>query len=139
MKTHPASTFGSKENPMNNRIYFRELFTAIAAYALALFASISLVNSNNDAWWRYIVTLIPMIPAVFVLRAVIRQLSRMDELQRNIQLEALAFAFGATAILTFSYGFLERVGLPELSMFLVWPVMAVLWVIGLSIANRKYQ
>jgi O-antigen/teichoic acid export membrane protein len=124
---------------MNNRTYFRELFIAIAAYVFALFASISLVNSNNDAWWRYIAALIPMIPAVFVLRAVIRQLARMDELQRNIQLEALAFAFGATAILTFSYGFLERVGLPELSMFFVWPVMAILWTIGLAVANRKYQ
>jgi hypothetical protein len=124
---------------MNTRLYFRELFTAIAAYALTLFASISLVNANNTVWWRYIVVLIPMVPAVFVLRAVIRQLARMDELQRNIQLEALAFAFGATAILTFSYGFLERVGLPELSMFFVWPVMAVFWIIGLGIANRKYQ
>jgi hypothetical protein len=124
---------------MSNRIYFREFFTAIAAYILTLFISINLINTNNAAWWRYIIALLPMIPAVFVLRAVIRQLARMDELQRNIQLEALAFAFGATAILTFSYGFLERVGLPELSMFFVWPVMAVLWIIGLAIANRKYQ
>jgi hypothetical protein len=124
---------------MNISTSFRELFTAIAAYILTLFISINLVNANNTAWWRYIIALLPMIPAIFVLRAIIRQLARMDELQRNIQLEALAFAFGGTAILTFSYGFLERVGLPELSMFLVWPTMAVLWMIGLAIANRKYE
>jgi hypothetical protein len=64
---------------------------------------------------------------------------RMDELQMRIQFEALGFAFAGTAILTFSYGFLEGLGYPKLSMFMVWPILAVLWVVGLVLARRRYQ
>ena len=70
---------------------------------------------------------------------ILRELRRMDELQRRIQLEALGFAFAGTALLTFSYGFLEGLGYPRLSMFTVWPVMAALWIVGLLMARRRYQ
>jgi hypothetical protein len=70
---------------------------------------------------------------------VLRELRRMDELQRRIQLEALAFSFAGTAIVSFSYGFLEGLGYPRLSMFTVWPLLAVLWVAGLVLARRRYQ
>ena len=42
-------------------------------------------------------------------------------------------------MLTFSYGFLEGLGYPKLSMFTVWPILAVLWVVGLVLARRRYQ
>lgn len=120
------------------RTYFKELGGAIAAYAAVLIVSIALINGNPGAAWRYPVALLPMIPAALVLLAVMRQIGRLDELQRRIQFEALAFAFGGTALLTFGYGFLENVGLPHISWFMVWPIMAVLWIIGLGIANRRY-
>ena len=65
-------------------------------------------------------------------------MGRLDELQRRIQFEAIAFAFAGTALLTFSYGFVENVGFPHLSWFFVWPIMAILWIIGLGIATRRY-
>jgi hypothetical protein len=42
-------------------------------------------------------------------------------------------------ILTFSYGFLEGLGYPRLSTFLVWPVLAVLWIAGHALARRRYR
>jgi len=54
--------------------------------------------------------------------------------------ESLMFAFGATAIITFSYGFLQRTaGAPELSYFWVWPVMGSAWLLGSVIAQRRYE
>ena len=53
------------------------------------------------------------------------------------RLENLSFA--GTAVLTFSYGFLEGLGYPRLSMFSVWPIMAVLWIVGLLLARRRYE
>ena len=64
---------------------------------------------------------------------------RMDELGRRIQLEALAFGFGAAGMLTFAYGFLENAGLPKLSYVFVFPLMIALWGIGGAIATRRYQ
>src|ERR1700738_1150051 len=96
-----------------NRIYVREFLTAMAAYAVVLILSVTLINARPaSAWWRMPLALTPVIPAIFAMVAYIRALGRMDELQRRIQLEALAIGFGGAGILTFSYGFLENVGLP---------------------------
>jgi hypothetical protein len=80
-----------------------------------------------------------MIAAAWCCWAILRQLRRMDEFQLRVQLEALAFAFAGTALLTFGYGFLEVAGYRLISMFFVWPLMAVLWEIGLLLARRRYQ
>jgi len=65
--------------------------------------------------------------------------SRMDELGQRIQLEALAFGFGAAGMLTFAYGFLENAGFPQLSYIWVFPLMIALWSIGGAIAYYRYR
>ena len=122
-----------------DRKYALEFGGAIVAYALALFVTITLLNAYPDAVWRVPLALVPVVPLIFALLAFVRFLGRMDELQRRVQLEALAFAFGGTALLTFSYGFLQIVGFPQVSWFAVWPIMAALWIVGLYLANRRYS
>lgn len=86
---------------------------------------------------QILLSLAPMLPAVFLCVVIIRMIRRMDEMQRKLQVEALALAFAGTALLTFGYGFLEGVGLPRLSMFAVWPVMAGLWVVGVLVGRFR--
>ena len=74
-----------------------------------------------------------------MIMAFVRHLRAMDELQRRIQLEALAIGFGGTAVLTFGYGFLQGVGFPLLNWTFVFPLMIGLWGIGVAIARRRYQ
>ena len=67
-------------------------------------------------------------------------MKRLDELQRRVQLEALAMAFFGTGILSCAYGFLESAGLPRIEWGpVIWPVMALLWAVGLVVANRRYR
>jgi hypothetical protein len=54
-------------------------------------------------------------------------------------LEGLAFAFAATGLTTFSYGFLQTVGFPNLSWFIVWPVMSLFWGVGHAMAKRRFR
>ncbi len=114
---------------------------AMVAYVLILFAVIPVLN--HDALpraLRAVVALVPMIPLVFVATACVGAVRELDELQRRIQFEALAFAFTLTALLTFSYGFLQvGAGLPPANLFGVWPLMAVLWLLGLFVARRRYS
>ena len=125
---------------MKSRQYTLELSAALAVYAALLVGSIELLQHVALASpWRDAVALSPMVAAVAVPWIVLREMRRMDELQMRIQFEALGFAFAGTAILTFSYGFLEGLGYPKLSMFTVWPTLAVLWVVGLVLARRRYQ
>ena len=80
-----------------------------------------------------------MIPALLVPVVVVRRLRTMDELQRQIQLEALGYAFAGTAVITFGYGFLERVDFPRVSAFSVWPLMGALWFVGIGVARWRYR
>ena len=125
---------------MKNKQYLKELTATLVAYLVTLTGSIELLSRLViDRPWRDLVAMCPMIPAAAVAWVVLRELRRMDELQRRIQLEALGFSFAGTAILTFSYGFLEGLGYPRLSMFSVWPILAVLWIIGGLLAARRYK
>ena len=111
------------------RRFFREFMAAILAYVGLVFLADFVVDANPDSDWRYGVALLPMVPAAFVVAVSLRYFRCMDELQQRVLLEALAFAFSGTALLTFGYGFLERVGLPHLNWGWVWAVMGGLWLI----------
>ena len=125
---------------MKSKQYVKELVTTLVVYGAMLVGSIELLTHVDVARpWRDLIALCPMLPAAAMAWIVLRELRRMDELQRRIQLEALGFSFAGTAILTFSYGFLEGLGYPRLSMFTVWPILAVLWVVGLALAHRRYR
>jgi hypothetical protein len=116
-----------------------EFLTVMGVYAVVLCVSIRFLRFNPDSTFRIAIAIAPMIPAMLLPVVFVRQLRRMDELQRQQQLEALGFAFAGTAVLTFGYGFLQNVGFPAISSFAVWPLMSVLWIVGLWLAHRKYQ
>ena len=120
------------------RAYTRELGLAMAAYVIVVLVSIGLVGALDQPM-KTLVALTPLIPATLALFAYLRFLSRMDELGRRIQLEALAFGFGAAGMLTFAYGFLENAGFPQLSYIWVFPAMIALWGIGGAIASYRYR
>lgn len=103
------------------------------AYLMVLVGTMTVVKANPDGAWRYYLAVLPVIPAGFTLWFFIRALARLDELQKRIQLQAFGFSLGATALLTFGYGFLEGVGLPHLSWAFVMPLMAILWGVGAAV------
>lgn len=125
---------------MNNRRYYFELGAAFGLYVGLLVLS-NLIDHvfHVTGGARIALALTPMIGAAAAGWAVMRGIWRMDELQRRIQLDAIAMAFLATALITFGWGFAEEAGAPRLSAFLVWPVMAVCWMIGLVIARSRYR
>lgn len=124
---------------MNHVRYFKEFFAVLLAYMVALMLSVTLLAHVESQMLRPIFALLPMVPGFAMCWIVLRQLRRVDELQRRIQLEAMGFAFAGTALVTFSYGFLEIAGYERLSMFLIWPLMAILWIAGTIIGNRRYR
>jgi hypothetical protein len=157
--THPASPFIRTEAPApvafasppnqpppaaiySTWVLYRtqiEFGLALLAYLMVLVGSVTVVQANREADWRYYIALLPVAPAGFVIWLFVRALARLDELQRRIQMQAFGFSLGATALLTFGYGFLEGAGMPHLSWTYVLPVMAVLWAVGLAIFRWRYR
>ncbi|VVP66289.1 hypothetical protein PS918_00338 [Pseudomonas fluorescens] len=121
--------------------YYIEMGSALALYMVFLILSLNLLKDPEGlgTGLRIVITLLPVIPAALMCWAIVRQLRTLDEMHLRIQFEALGFAFAASALLTFSYGFLENVGFPHISWTCVWPVMGLMWIIGLALARRRYQ
>jgi hypothetical protein len=116
-----------------------EIALALLAYMMFLVGSITVLRGNPDASWRYVVAVIPVAPIALFLYLITRRIARLDELQRRIQTEALTFALGATALVTFAYGFLEGVGMPHLNWTYILPLIAALWAIGTAIFTFRYR
>ena len=116
-----------------------EFGLAMLAYLMILVGSVTVLQSNPNAPWRYVVAVLPIVPAALVLSIFVRALTHLDEMQKRIQMQAFGFSLGATALLTFGYGFLEGVGLPHLSWTFVLPLMAILWGVGTAIFTLRYR
>lgn len=112
---------------------------AITAYVIAVAVSSLTQVMLSEGIARTLCALLPITPMIVVAITVIRQIRQLDELARAIHLEALALAFVGTALITFSYGFLETAGFPRLSMFFVWPLLAALWGFGAWLGWRRYR
>jgi hypothetical protein len=120
--------------------YGKELAFASIAYAALLVASIiTLQRFELSKASQVIITLLPAIPTAFVIIAIMRMLIDSDELQQRIQLYAVSFSAALTGFITFSYGFLENVGFPKFSTFLIFPMLVAFWGISLGYFSRKYQ
>ncbi len=153
--THPASPFVQTDTsapahvdmpalpPVQSTwVIYRtqiEFGLAMLAYLMVLVGSITVLQANPTASWRYVVAVLPVVPAALALWIFVRALTRLDELQKRIQMMAFGFSLGATALLTFGYGFLEGVGLPHLSWTFVLPLMAILWGVGTAIFTLRYR
>jgi len=125
---------------MNRRRFIIEFTASMIGYVAVLIGSVWVLSGSQiEGGWKTVIALMPMVPGAAVALSVMRQVRLSDELQRRIQLEALSLAFGGTALATFSYGFLENVGYPKLSMFFVWPLMATLWLIGGIVSGRRFR
>lgn len=86
--------------------YLRELFSAMAAYvALIVVFGIFLPRTESPVW-RAVLAILPLIPVLFVIRALVRVIRDQDELERRIDLEAIAIAAMTTGFGFFSLGLL---------------------------------
>ncbi|MGA0615878.1 hypothetical protein [Paracoccus sp. KR1-242] len=112
----------------------------LTAYVVVLIVSQRMLASiGPDSTITTLLAVTPIIPAVFICGVVVQAIRNLDEMQRKLQLEALAVAFAGTALITFGYGFLEGNGLPKLSMFAVWPLMSALWFTGVMVGLLRHR
>jgi hypothetical protein len=119
------------------------LAVATVTYGAALFAL-----KRNPAWSpleRGLVELTPLIPGFLYVRSWLRFIRDMDELQRRIQLEAFLFAALATVLVETVINTLNASGVAlggldhGLGLEGVFLVMFPLWLVGGSVASRRYK
>src|SRR5262249_23586633 len=119
--------------------YVATMLFWIFVYTVLLIVSLKLLQAGATSPWKYLIAVLPVFPALGIPIAVMRFCQAMDELQLRIQLESLAFGFALAAVATFTYGFLQNAGLPDVGWVWVWPVMAACWIFGQLVARRRYR
>jgi hypothetical protein len=119
------------------------LGVACVAWLVAYFAARwFLKRAEMDTWLRVAVALIPVPFFVIFLLGFIRGIGTMDELQRRIQLEALAIAFPLAVLLLMTLGLLQRainLSFEDWSYAHVWVYLPIFYFLGIFIAARRYQ
>jgi len=86
--------------------------------------------------------LLPVAPFGWFLVDMVRGVRALDELQRRIHLEALAFAFLVFMLVMMTLGLLElAIQLPpeDLAYRHVWALMPLLYYFGMWRAQRRYR
>jgi hypothetical protein len=117
----------------------KSLLWAMLAYAVLVMAAVLLVRYHPTATWAVPVSLLPLVPGIFVVRSVIMGLGEMDELQRRIELDALATAFGGVFLLLLTETLLGIADIPALAPGIHILLMSPLWLLGKWLARRRYQ
>lgn len=112
---------------------------AILAFLMVLVGSVTVVAANPDAGWKVWIALLPAVPGGVVVWLTVRQLGRLDEVQKRTQMQALGLSIAATGLVTFGYGFLESAGMPHMSAAFVLPLMAGFWGLGLIFIALRYR
>ncbi len=139
MSAENAMDCGSER--FQDRVNSRKVTRWLALWAVLFLAGTAalrhgLVEAPALCW---LLALLPYIPATLALQAFLRYLREADELQRAIQLQALAFAFGCSFLLIGGYPLLERVGAPTLGADGLVVLLAILYAGGRWGIARRYQ
>jgi hypothetical protein len=121
------------------RRYTVQLVAAMVLYCATLVATTTILKGHHfSPAVRALIAVIPAIPVFGVIAAVVRFMLSVDELQRQIHLEALAIAAGVTAALAITYTFLEGAGLPHSQAWWAFVCVDVVWGLSLPFVKRRY-
>ena len=123
----------------NAKRYLKEFGASMAAYTVMVPVSIRLLKGHEHTPLGYGIAFLPIIPSALAVWAFMRMFRGLDELQRRIQLEAVAFSFLATCLITLTWAFQQNAGLPRFDVSWVAPLLILLWGLGLGIAKRRYE
>jgi hypothetical protein len=104
--------------------YLREFNPAICACVVLIVLFVPLVPGTHSTLGRGLLALLPLAPIVLVIRAIVRVIRDQDELERRIDLEAIAIAAMTTGLGYVSFGLMLSAGVG----WRVEPTAVAIWV-----------
>jgi hypothetical protein len=121
--------------------YVREFFPAMVGYVVLLPVSILLLkHMAMPVPVKVIVVLLPVLPILLVMRAMTRLLRGLDELQQQIQLQAMGLTCAIVGAATFALGLLQGAELvPVFRGQIVWVLPATFAVWGIVVGINSYR
>lgn len=130
--------FSGKESA---RRYRRDMAIAAVLYAATVFgAAYALRYLDLPQWAAIPLSLVPIAPALLMLRAYLVFHNSMDEFQRRVQSEALIIASAVTVFSSFAYGFLEEwADFPHIPLIWVLPAFCAVFGVAAFLVKGRYK
>jgi glycerol uptake facilitator-like aquaporin len=132
---------------INDRVHLMEypqgtltrIFIAAIVFIATFTGSVYLLERNIHPNLNAILPFLPALPGLFLIFAIANAISKLDELQRRIQVEAIAIGFGICFIVVITIGMLTLTGMNQPNWLLVPLTMLVGWLIGKLWTRWKYR
>jgi hypothetical protein len=83
----------------------------VVGYAVVLVPVLAWGHLDGTSPLRFVWALLPVIPALWMVRAVLRHLDRVDDYQRLLLLKGLGVGFAVAMVASVTVGFLGAAGL----------------------------
>jgi hypothetical protein len=129
--------------PALRRRYLREFLPPMVGYMVALVISLTLLKQVEAEWLRAIVALLPLPPIAFAMRAIVRYIRDTDELQRQIELEAVSIATALVSMLYLAGGFLQAAKVVDIAasaaMIWVFPLVCLVYGVAKILVSRRFR
>ena len=129
---------GRSTGPRGSTVALSLLLWLVTYFAIRL-----LLEANTDwpSTMRLALSLVPTPLFAWFLWNFVRSIRGADELERRIQLEALAVAFPLACLLITTLGLVQRavtLNFEDWSYNHIWPMFALFYFVGLMLARRRY-
>lgn len=129
-------------SPALQRRYAREMLIGMGSYTVLLIVSLLLLRGVEAPALRAVIALLPVAPIALVLRAMVRFVRDVDELQQRIELEAICIASGLVSFGYMTGGFLQAARVIDVpasaAMLWVFPLVCGTYGVAKAIVARRY-
>jgi hypothetical protein len=128
--------------PARRRRYLREFVPPMALYVLTICLSVWLLKQVEHPLLRIVIALAPVPPVALAVRAMMRHIRDADELQRRIEVEALAIGTAWVSVGYLAAGLLQQARMIDIpssaAMIWVFPLVSVAYAVAKVAVTRRY-
>ncbi|MGB3910164.1 MAG: hypothetical protein WBL06_06810 [Pseudolysinimonas sp.] len=118
---------------------------ALAVWTLAWLATLALAQFGpellwaGESTWSWVAVVVNLLVGVGVIVAFTRYLSRADELDRKIMLDALAVTLGVAWVTGFAYVVANAAGLVTIDIGVLLAAPGVVFVLAVVVGKIRYR
>lgn len=135
--SEPAISEGDRQR---RNQYFRDFVPGVLGYAVAIALMVAIVGDDPSFGVR-LLTLMPLIPSLWSLRAIVRMIGRADEMVRAVHFEAMTLGFGAAMVTAVGVGLVGLPGEPglfnRLAPWFIFSIGMATWGICVGVRMAK--
>ncbi|WP_427005788.1 hypothetical protein [Pseudarthrobacter sp. H2] len=128
----------SEGDRARSRAYQLEFWAGIVAYAVVLSGVLLWGDLDGDSPWRFLWAVLPVLPGLWIVRAVVRHVRRIDDYQRLLLLQGFGGGFAVAMIVSVTLAFLEIAGLRVPGVgWIIYGAGMLGWIITGAVVGRR--